>query len=341
MAYPRRDFRSDLSYHGMVRGVGRRSLFDGDEDARHFLSLVARAAHRNGLEVDAYCLMPNHVHLLIRSPSGALSDAMRDIESIYARGFNRRRDRPGHLVQARFKAKAVASMRYFEALVNYIDQNPVDAGIVERAIDYPHGSARLYARAAGPLWLHRDRVEDFVRRQTGDLVYTPAAYARVFDVPRSPGARRWFKEAMASSAPADSSLDDLLAASPTHILDWMDERALAADGTRREVPLADTRSVTKSIRVARRASPGREIRLRRKVRPMWTLLEAGLLRDLTHLSYVQIGVRLCVPAATVIGFCGEHRTAMREHPDYRDAAVACVESAINACHPTRISRARL
>ena len=124
------------------------------------------------------------------------------------------------------------------------------AGLVARAIDYPHGSARLYARESGPRWLHRARVEELVCRQLGIANYSPEAYARVFDRLGSPAERRWLVAAMASPAPADASLDDLLAASPTFMLDWMDERARSADGTSRIVPLTDAESIFEAVRSA-------------------------------------------------------------------------------------------
>ena len=336
MGHPPREDRPGRDFHLMLRAVSRRSLFDDDDDARGFLSLVARAARRGDLEVDAFCAMPNHVHLLVQSPRGALSAAMRDIESTYARGFNRRRDRLGHLVQARFRSKVVRSTRYREVLVAYIDANPVEAGIVSRPEEYPHGSARLYARDSGPRWLARARIEEYVRRRSPDGTYSPAAYAGLFGRRLAPGTRRWLRALLSSRHAATASLDELISAAPRHVLAWMDQRARSADGTARLAPMVDVGSIAAAIRTARRTAGERTINLRRKERPMWTLLEVGLLRDLAGLSFTQIGARLSLPTRTAHTLYGEHAAAMQRLPAYRESVESGARCAIERCHPTRI-----
>ena len=88
-------------YHVMSRGVARRPTFLDDEDRRHFLGIVEKLVDCGVLEVYAFCLMPNHYHLLLCTPEGQLSRWMRHINGDYVRGFNVRHRRVGHLWQGR------------------------------------------------------------------------------------------------------------------------------------------------------------------------------------------------------------------------------------------------
>lgn len=127
MGHPKRHDEPGSWHHLMNRGIGQRTLFEGDEDARGFLALLAKVAREGLLEPIAFCLLPNHFHLLAVSPEGRLGEAMQYLEGVYGRGFNRRRGRDGGLVRARYRSKLVKSDAYRRALVGYIDQNPIDA----------------------------------------------------------------------------------------------------------------------------------------------------------------------------------------------------------------------
>ncbi len=91
--------------------------------------------------------MTTHYHLLVRSPIGQLGYAMQRVQTEYSRWFNRGRRRDESLVRGRYTSKKVDSHGYRCTLVKYIDRNPVSAGLVSNARDYPYGSARSYALA--------------------------------------------------------------------------------------------------------------------------------------------------------------------------------------------------
>jgi hypothetical protein len=101
--------------------------------------------------------MPNHVHLAVEQGSASLSAFMHALQSSYTQGFNRRHERVGHLFQGRYKSFLVASDRYFLALVRYIHENPVSAGMVREAASYPWSSDRFFRIGVGPPWLDLDR----------------------------------------------------------------------------------------------------------------------------------------------------------------------------------------
>ena len=157
----------------MNRGIARRTVFESREDVRYFLAQVARAVRAGWIEVHAFCLMTTHFHLLVRSPSGALSTAMRAVQNQYVRWFNRGRRRDGSLFRGRFCSRVVEGLAYREQLVRYIDFNPVLAGVVSAPSLYPHGSARWYALDRGPPWLSRRWVERAVCEVTRTNTYDP------------------------------------------------------------------------------------------------------------------------------------------------------------------------
>ncbi len=131
-------------YHVMSRGVARRPTFLDDEDRRRFLGNVEKLVDRGVLQVFAFCLMPNHYHLLLSTPLGQLSRWMRHINGDYVRGFNLRHRRVGHLWQGRYKAIVVEDAGYLKECSRYIHLNPNRAKITRPAERYRWSSYRNY-----------------------------------------------------------------------------------------------------------------------------------------------------------------------------------------------------
>ena len=103
-----------MIHHVMVRGVERRRLFLDDRDYEEFLGRIPRALEKAPCRVLAWALMPNHVHLLVRSGDRGLASFMRRLMTGYAMAFNRRHRRVGHLVQNRFKSIVCEEDPYFD-----------------------------------------------------------------------------------------------------------------------------------------------------------------------------------------------------------------------------------
>ncbi len=143
-------------YHVTARGNERRDIFRSDRDREDFLKRLAGCRDRFGFRLLAYCLMTNHFHLALRTAATPLSRIMACLQSSYAQLFNRRYARVGHLFQGRYKSRLVQEDRYLQALIRYVHQNPVRAGITRRACDYPWSSDRHLRRARGPRWLDVD-----------------------------------------------------------------------------------------------------------------------------------------------------------------------------------------
>jgi putative transposase len=138
---------ADALHHVMARGIERRCIFRTDRDRHDWLGRLITCTQAGGASVFAWALLPNHVHLLLRSGHDGLSCLMQRLLGGYAREFNRRHCRHGHLFQNRFKSVVVEEDAYLLELVRYIHLNPVRAGLVPdvAALDrYPWtGHARL------------------------------------------------------------------------------------------------------------------------------------------------------------------------------------------------------
>ena len=140
-------------YHVILRGVNRQDIFENDKDFLKFLSLMERVAFpvdENGMRIPpllviyAYCLMPNHVHLLVREQKCRVSDAIKCISGTYAGYYNKKYEHIGHLFQNRFRSEAVNDWEYFLTLMRYIHQNPIAAGLVNDVRYYRWSSWREF-----------------------------------------------------------------------------------------------------------------------------------------------------------------------------------------------------
>ncbi len=174
----RRDLPGDL-YHVTVRGNNGRGIFPDDDDHRLFLGILRDVAETYGWVVYHYCLMGNHVHLLVRATQPALSSGMRELVGGFARASNRRHARTEHVFGSRFFAAPVLTIPHAMAVCRYIVVNPVRAGMCRDASDWAWSSFREVCGLRSPLhgldvrWthrlfaLHRDDFAAFVRADPG------------------------------------------------------------------------------------------------------------------------------------------------------------------------------
>ncbi|WP_087974264.1 transposase [Oceanobacillus rekensis] len=125
---PRRKSGSGI-YHIMVRGINRQTIFEDDEDKKRFLETLKKYKEICNYQIYGYCLMDNHVHLLLRETDESISEAIKRISSSYVYWYNMKYERSGHLFQGRFKGENVENAAYFLTVLRYIHQNPVKAGL--------------------------------------------------------------------------------------------------------------------------------------------------------------------------------------------------------------------
>ena len=131
-------------YHVMLRGINRQQIFEDGEDCRKFLSVLKDCKTVSGFKLYAYCIMGNHVHLLIKEEQEGLEKVFRRIGSRFVYWYNAKYAREGHLFQDRYKAEAIDSEEYLFTALRYIHQNPVKAGLCKTVEDYEYSSYREY-----------------------------------------------------------------------------------------------------------------------------------------------------------------------------------------------------
>jgi putative transposase len=135
-----------VPHHVTQRGNRRQQTFFGDADYRAYLELMTEWSGKHGLRIWSYCLMPNHVHLIIVPPSEeALCRGVGESHRRYTRMINFRERWRGHLWQGRFASFAMDEP-YLMAAARYVERNPVRAGLVSRAEDWPWSSAAAHVR---------------------------------------------------------------------------------------------------------------------------------------------------------------------------------------------------
>ena len=142
MRRPRNELPPEGIYHVTTRGVARTATFRADDEYRLFLGLLVRVVERHEWCMHGFCLMPNHYHLVVETELWRLSAGVQCLNGVYAQAFNRRHGRWGHLFGERFASWVVEDDAHLVNRIEYVLQNPVRAGLVERAADWPWAGVR-------------------------------------------------------------------------------------------------------------------------------------------------------------------------------------------------------
>jgi putative transposase len=158
MGRPLRPDFEGARQHVYSRGNRRQDIAEEPLDYGLLLWLVEQAVERFKWDVLAYCLMPNHYHVLLETPEAGLSRGMHLINGRYARAFNSGRGLDGHVFQGRFGSKLVESEGHALWLHRYIARNPVEAGLVAGAAAWKWSSYGAVRRGRAPSWLAHDKV---------------------------------------------------------------------------------------------------------------------------------------------------------------------------------------
>jgi REP element-mobilizing transposase RayT len=152
MATPKRPLFKGAAYHVTVRTVDGRAAFVDDAFRLAFLGRLGREIAERGLVCDAYCLMTNHFHLLVRTPQEGLPEAMQRLNTWFAVSYNQQLNRRGRVLEAPYRARLIETDRHFLGTARYLPLNPVRARMVESPADYEWSSfpatAGLAARPA-------------------------------------------------------------------------------------------------------------------------------------------------------------------------------------------------
>ena len=166
-------------HHVTQRGNYRQTVFGETEDYARYLELLTQYSRRHNLEIWAYCLMPNHVHIVgVPGAEDSLVSVFRTVHMLYSQYFNHKANAVGHLWQGRFYSCALDERHVFAA-VRYVELNPVRAGLAASAHDYPWSSAKSHVSGIADGVLYgRCFLDETVRNWKEYLLAPPDAEAQ-------------------------------------------------------------------------------------------------------------------------------------------------------------------
>ncbi len=283
----------------MNRGLARRPLFEDKKDIRFFLSRLAREVRQNRIEVHAWCALTTHYHLLLKSPRGELSTALRNTQNSYTKHFNRRHKRDGTLIRGRFTSKRVKSIAYRRLLVGYINRNPHAAGLDTKYRTYPFSSAYQWASNKTPRWLSTDWV-------------TPEAGVSIL-----PDRAAELIEGRARlSCHGNDDLDHLIHAAPSAIQTWLQRQALLADGSPIGQPVCDRSSILQALETQGSFS---------------THMAIGLLRSLARLPWKEIAEATGHSSTSCHRLYAIHKKHLQTNPTYSRFSGVAASQALSIC----------
>jgi putative transposase len=164
---PREDVEGGI-HHVFARGNRRLEIFLDDDDYSHYLSLLGGVVVGKRWRLLAYCLMPNHVHLLVETPEPNLARGMQYLHGFYAQDFNGRHGVSGHLFQGRYGSVRIRDDAQFVATLRYVAANPVEGSLGKDERDWPWNSYGPVVDGSAPAWLDAQRLFEHLGVWGGD-----------------------------------------------------------------------------------------------------------------------------------------------------------------------------
>ncbi|OGO78085.1 MAG: hypothetical protein A2Y23_15500 [Clostridiales bacterium GWB2_37_7] len=137
------DYKGGI-YHVIARGNNKELIFIEDKDKGHFISVVKKSCEIMGCKVYGYALMNNHYHILMQTMDKKLQEIMHKVNNTYSKYFNLKYERVGHVFQGRYKSCIIQDETYMFNVLRYIHQNPIEAGLCNKAQDYAWTSDKYY-----------------------------------------------------------------------------------------------------------------------------------------------------------------------------------------------------
>lgn len=169
MSRPLRIEYTNAWYHILNRGRRGETIFTGHRDYFGFIELLKDTCEMWKMRVAAYCLMPNHYHLLVQTPDANISRCMRHIDGVYTQRFNRNHQCDGQLFRGRYKSILIDADHYLLQLVRYIHRNPLKAGLIDDMDRYVWSSHRGYlSKVEKWNWLYKDFVFSMLSKNKND-----------------------------------------------------------------------------------------------------------------------------------------------------------------------------
>ena len=174
-----RALSSSNIYHVMLRGINRQVIFENDGDRHYFMTVLKYCKELSVFKLHAFCLMDNHIHLLIEPAEEPLETIFKRIGVRYVSWYNKKYQRVGHLFQDRFRSENVDNDLYYKTVLRYILQNPMKGGLEDRPGSFRWSSYLAYEKGTGSvtdtrfaidLFGSRDALIRFVLESNDDTV---------------------------------------------------------------------------------------------------------------------------------------------------------------------------
>lgn len=182
MKMPRQARKKSITgiYHVMLRGINQQQIFEDNEDYEKFLQVIKDCKDISPFEVFAYCLMGNHVHLLIKEVKEPIEQIMKRIAIRFVYWYNVKYQRVGHLFQDRFKSEPIEDDAYLFTVLRYIHQNPIKAGVSEKIEDYKYSSYKEFLGC--PYIVDRNLIFDMMNKEDFVNFNNQKAFDKCLDI---------------------------------------------------------------------------------------------------------------------------------------------------------------
>ncbi len=179
-------------FHVFARGNDKRLIYRDDVDRHTYLRMLRATAKQRRWRMFAYCLMENHVHLLVETPEANLGQGIQRLHSLYAREFNSRHRRSGHLFQGRYGAVPIKTDGQLWTVAMYIAMNPVTAGLCAEPEEWRWSSHSAVMSGSAHDWLNVPRLVSYFGNTAAiQGAATPRCFAARSPIaPRGPGTPR-------------------------------------------------------------------------------------------------------------------------------------------------------
>lgn len=183
-------------YHVMLRGISQQQIFEDEEDYQKYLQILRECKEICEFKLLAYCLMGNHIHLLIKEGKEPLEQIFKRIGGRFVYWYNIKYRRVGHLFQDRFKSEPVDDDPYLLTVIRYIHQNPVKAGLCKKPEDYPYSSWTEYLTK--PWLTDTSYTEDLIGREELAAFHRLPGHEKCLDIEDKPTVRLTEEQAKAA-----------------------------------------------------------------------------------------------------------------------------------------------
>ena len=167
-------------YHIMLRGINQQQIFEDSEDYNKFLQVLKDSKAISEFKIFAYCLMGNHIHLLIQEQKEPIEQIMKRIATRFVYWYNIKYQRVGHLFQDRFKSEPVENDAYFLTVLRYIHQNPIKAGLCKKPESYEYSSYNEFLQTSD--FIDSDFVFDMIDREQFISLNNENSFDKCLDV---------------------------------------------------------------------------------------------------------------------------------------------------------------